>query len=224
MVLVVGDSHSYLYGDVAPEMAPEVAHRWVGPVTMHRVGREGFFSVCPKEEAAGHGAVLLVFGEIDCRAHVYLQQLKGRAPEEVLDELASSFVRTLREAKDALGGSVQFWIRGVVPPLRGGRHSELGVDTHSLDPADFPVRGALHERVAWRLRMNELLQAKAAEAGLGFLPSPAWAEDPADHTMRWDCSDGHIHIANRPELRRRAVEDLLAAVSQTPSPRGASSA
>ena len=180
--LIVGDSHSRIYS--FPEVSVLLG------LTMNRVARDGFFSICDKEKAGKHKNILLVCGEIDCRCHVYLQLQKGRELSEILSTLASGFVQTLKEAQEYLG-KTQFLVRGVLPPLRGGNHPEMG---DGNDNFEFPIRGSLEDRIQWRRQLNYNLQLFCARHGVKYVPPPVWAEN-ADNTMKSDHSDGVIHLA-----------------------------
>ena len=97
-----------------------------------------------------------------------------------------AFVRALCDARAHFDGRVRFWIRGCVAP-------------------DTEDHGAAHAC------FHEALRCHAEEAGIGYIPSPPWAEDPEKHTLRWEYSDGDgVHIGL--EHGSRAAWDLLDAI------------
>ena len=198
-ILVIGESHSDLYD------RDGIKRIYIEGITMHRVGRDGVFSLHSKENIMdeGYDVIVVVCGEVDCRCHVYLQLQKGRDLDEILHTLASNYMSSLALVKQELGNRVQVFARGIVPPLRDGDHPDIAKGDVEYP---YPIRGSLEERIAWRMRLNDLVAELASQQGVGFIPSPPWAENE-DHTMVFEMSDKIIHIHNN--YAERACSDLM---------------
>ena len=95
-IVVIGDSHSvFCFGGIV-----EAEIYWLGPVTMHRVGRDGLRRLLfDKRRWIGWSSVeaaILSFGEIDCRSHVEtVASRTGRSVDAVLEELAGRYIEAV---------------------------------------------------------------------------------------------------------------------------------
>lgn len=189
-VHAIGDSHSvHMFTAL-----PDVAVTWLGPRTMHRVGREpldlAHLGVRPGDRA------ILVFGEIDARCHVArvadVRKANGADAQPVLDQLAARYIRSLRRSADALDG-VSITVCGVppaAPPGCGDGRSDGGGAT---PPLAFPLAGSPGQRAGIARRLNDTLRAACAAAGFGFLDIHALYAD-GDGFLRANDSDGLVHI------------------------------
>lgn len=112
-VVVVGDSHAYSFNGVA-----RCDVRYVGSVTMHRVGQSGLnFPTFDIDSLETHKAVALSFGEIDARAHVVKQRERsGRTLDAVVIDVVERYVDKVAAAFAGRPHSVA--LLGVVPPIR----------------------------------------------------------------------------------------------------------
>lgn len=109
---VFGDSHAHFcFSGVARARVG-----WMGPVTMHRVGRDGSFVFQQASESLGSERnVVFCFGEIDCRAHIRkIADRTGMPVEAVIHDVTERFGATLKSFR-ALDGRTVF-VCGVVPP------------------------------------------------------------------------------------------------------------
>ena len=73
---------------------------WIGPRTMHRVGRDGLNGLNVKElvNTQKGDVVVYVFGEIDVRRHILYQVFeKKRKQEEVINTLVKNYIDTIEE-------------------------------------------------------------------------------------------------------------------------------
>jgi hypothetical protein len=153
---VFGDSHSRFYSTT-----PRVVVHHIGPVTMHRVGRDGLdlfdFSGCSFNDGDALG---FCFGEIDIRVHVALQRdLNERSPDQIIKDLVSAYLTTLRTAKKTFP-SCMIVALAAVPPA--------GKDYPSFDPT-HPRNGTDKERGAWTAKLNALLRVGAVKSNILFL-------------------------------------------------------
>ena len=101
---VIGDSHSlFCFCEVA-----EASIFWRGPISMHRVGRDGLLSVLPpKCRLSDYDALVIVFGEIDCRAHVpNIATRKGLSLDAVIEDLAVRYVAAIAAVRGGFSGPI----------------------------------------------------------------------------------------------------------------------
>ena len=115
----VGDSHS-CFG--WPKF---VIQHWQGPLLGFNVHRVDLRKLTPPLREGD--AVILCFGEIDCRCHVHKQRykdLQGKDPrpyQEVIDDIISRYVSHLRTQTRPgnLPAGVKIFVFNVPPPARG---------------------------------------------------------------------------------------------------------
>ena len=171
MIHVIGDSHVGVFAGLwqphfpvwperMPVLVPGFAAVHLGPALAYHLVEPEAWSRANLFHALGDvpagAAVLLVFGEIDCRAHLLWQaERQRRAPAELAAECAERYLRAAAEVR-ALGYRVMLW--GVVPSARDGAHA----------PLDFPAMGTCRERNAVTRSFNAALAALCRPAGLGF--------------------------------------------------------
>lgn len=179
-VYVFGDSHAhYTFA-----RCPDVATFWLGPRTMHRVGRDGASFVPHLATPKPDDAVILVFGEIDVRCHIArVARLRGRPIEYVIGELVDRYVVRTRATFEHFGIQSRIFMLGAPPPM----------DPIIPNP-ELPVHGPLTERIAIRRMLNAVLEAHAKAFDITYVPIPPLYEEP-DGSMRMRLSDGHAHIA-----------------------------
>jgi len=121
-VYVVGDSHVGIF----LRRKPFIVH-WFGPATAYKLKSPG--NTTRSNERLSHvlryvvrerDRVLMVFGEIDCRIHIYNQYiLKGKQVpmEELINETIESYGVVL-ERMNVMG--VDFYVASVPPAAREG--------------------------------------------------------------------------------------------------------
>jgi lysophospholipase L1-like esterase len=178
---VFGDSHSkFLF-----ERFKGAQIHWLGPVTMHRVGRDGLQSLVKDEVTLGPDDwAVFVFGEIDLRCHLLkVADEQGSPREKVIEDTASRYMAAISAFCQGHGVRNAV-ICGVVPPA---------------DPiwknADYPVYGSLKERIAARRFFNKSLRSLSREHGMAFLSIPRRYETWQGGLKRY-LSDGGLHIAS----------------------------
>lgn len=174
---IIGDSHSFEFN-----LIPGCIVHWVGPITMHRIGRDGLFSLNVSHFNIQEGEVVIfAFGEIDVRCHIGKQRdLKLRSIEEIINNLANNYLYRILELKSCYK-NLTCIVYSVTPPTNA-HFSEL-----------YPYYGDLEDRV----NITKLLNTKLAEMchfqNLLFLDV---YEDYAnsDGTLNFLLSDGNVHI------------------------------
>lgn len=152
---IFGDSHTGLFA-----ASPSVIVHYLGPATMHRVGRDGASIFVDAAKVNQGDALGFIFGEIDVRVHIAMQRTRfARAPDEIIETLVTAYLSTLCRLRDAYVSSpiIAF---SVVPPA-GYRHPNFN--------RQMPRNGTDQERVGWTLQLNEALRRGALRAGFGFV-------------------------------------------------------
>ncbi len=179
-IYVFGDSHAhYTFARCA-----DVTTFWLGPRTMHRVGRDGASFVPHLVTPKPDDAVVLVFGEIDVRCHIArIARIQGRPIEYIIGELVDRYVVRTRATFEHFGLRSRIFMLGAPPPM----------DPITPNP-DLPVHGPLSERIAIRRMLNAVLEVHTKAFDITYVPIPALYEEP-DGSLRKRLSDGHAHIA-----------------------------
>lgn len=151
-----GDSHHALYKSL-----PHVTAHHLGPVTMHRVGRDGAALFGFGERGVDEGDVLgFIFGEIDVRVHLAPQIVRQKLPEQiVMAKLVRHYFRTLAEVRRLFPRS-RIVVFSATPPA--------GFDYPLFDP-NHPRNGTDEQRARWARWLNRALRSQARAAGYGFV-------------------------------------------------------
>lgn len=214
-VHVIGDSHaSFCFTNIIPvktkneqslffyqtkkkekKKIPFSIH-WMGPMTMHRVGRDGMKAVNLSNLQIRNGDVaVFVFGEIDVRCHIEKQSIsQQRSWEEVMDDLSCRYIKTILENKKQFH-HLSCVVCGVIPP------------TDRSFNVKYPFYGELETRVKLTQALNRKLQDLCTYHDLIFLDLyPDFSSKNGD--LKKDVSDGGVHIS--PSLNDQVKQKLLA--------------
>lgn len=156
--------------------------RWLGPRTMHRVGREGLKEIDIKKWEVQEGdTVVYVFGEIDVRCHILKQRDEGRDLEEVINVLVDRYLNALY-VNHCQYNVLKTIVCNIVPP------------TDRVASKEFPVYGSLAERICITQKLNERLKKGCLEKGFLFLDCyEYYCTEYGD--FKKELSDGDVHIA-----------------------------
>jgi hypothetical protein len=200
IVHVFGDSHSAVMRD-----APGVVVHALPGTTMFRVGRDRAWFLHRTNRRVGRRSVLLlIFGEIDARAHIgRVAAEMSRPVPAVIEELVATYLDAVAAARR--GRRVA--ICAVTPPAT----NEMAAT------ADLPVFGTIDARLAITGLLNEALQRGAMVRGFLFC-SPYDGYADGHGRLRPELSDGNVHID------RAAAGRIIAAVEAALMPLRASSA
>lgn len=183
---------------------------WLGPVTMHRVARDGLWFL-DQIDVRPNTTVLLLFGEIDVRCHL------GRVADEtntsrsdVAHSLVQSYVGRIAAARSGVDG-VRFVLCSVPPPADGP----------GIQNSDFPVYGNHGDRARLTSLVNSELRTQCKTHAFDYLDFHEEFATPEGYLIE-GLSDGSVHIDRRytlPIVRR--LERLLATslLLEEPDPR-----
>lgn len=172
---VFGDSHA----ETLFAAFPSVDIYWIGPVTMHRIGRDGIASMLTtrwgfrrfkKHILRSYDHVFLSFGEIDCREHIVrIAQKNSVDTGVVIDDLTERYL----DAVDAYFGVCRIPVVVCVPPV--------------TPYADTTEQKDLRDRV------NAVLAMKCESRGISFLDYRRTAP-LEDRRIAEGHHDGNVHF------------------------------
>lgn len=178
-IRVVGDSHA-LFGFARVR---EAKIHWLGPVTMHRLGRDGCFEAVRHLDIPTGSVVVFCCGEIDVRCHLgRVADESGKPIEHVIRGVVSRYLGSLRQYGEQAGAE-RVVACAAPPPAR----------SYVTNP-DLPEYGPLRDRISIRRRLNDFLRAESAELDVEFLEFPNSFE-AADGSLKRHLSDGNVHVA-----------------------------
>lgn len=180
-VYVIGDSHVREFDGI-----PGCVLKHLGPILMHRVGRDSLQAINLKNLGVEEGAwVVYVCGEIDVRCHLLEQRdLKNRASGEIIDTLTSNFIQTVLKNQSQYQ-NLKSIVYNIVPPLNGSGYNP-----------EYPVYGTIEDRVKITKELNERLKMLCDQNGIRFLDVyDAYAYE--DGSLCFEYSDGNVHIDSK---------------------------
>lgn len=179
-IFVIGDSHVKEFAGI-----DHLTTHHLGPLTMHRIARDGLDAVNLKKMGVKEGDVaIFVFGEIDVRCHIGRQRdLKGRDLEEVMQTLVWGYLRTILQ-NQAQFKNLTCIVYSITPP------------TDTIYNIEYPRYGTLEERIQITQAMNYLLKIASQQYGIQFLDV---YEDYTDAlgALNTELSDGNVHIGSQ---------------------------
>ena len=165
---------------------------WLGPVTMHRIGRDGI----SYEGIQNEDVVVLVSGEIDVRCHIGKQRdEQGRGLDEIICTLVRDYIAVLLKIR-SLKSNITAVVSMVVPPT-----------DINLNPV-FPYYGTLDDRINITRKLNNRLKKECEVNGIYFVDKyDFYSTQHGD--LRADIAEpGNIHIAYQKPMQD-ALLDLI---------------
>lgn len=192
-VFVIGDSHTWLYKHIVG-----VVVRWVGPITMFRIGRDGTNFLDYRHYGAGPGAAVATsFGEVDVRNHFSRHAGNdARSVREMADRLAGAYLSVLAKASELSGIKRQI-VLSLPPPVRDG----INLDQFRA--------GDLTRRVSATLALNDGLRFGCGLLGFGYLDQYGpFADGDGSLDARFTDDGNHLKADVVPTLAQ-ALSSLL---------------
>lgn len=176
VIHVVGDSHAQEFSQI-----PGCEIHWLGPITMHRAGRDGISTLNLTSIGVEENQVaIFVFGEIDVRCHIGKIRDQGqRNLDEIIETLAAQYIRTIL-ANRTLYKNLLCIVYSVTPP------------TICYNP-DYPTYGSLEDRVSITKKLNARLANLCSQANIEFIDIYDEYSN-FDGTLNAAYSDGNVHI------------------------------
>jgi hypothetical protein len=174
---VIGDSHSAEFSNIDGCII-----HYLGPRTMHRIGRDGLAILDFKGlNIQENDVVVLAFGEIDVRCHIGKQRdYYDRDLNEIIDVLLENYFKTILMNR-SLYEKIKILTYTVTPPI-----------PEVLNP-DYESYGSIQDRVFISKLLNQKLVEKSILTGIGCIDV---YDDYADErgVLIPALSDGSLHI------------------------------
>jgi len=170
-IYTIGDSHSKITFEFDFDQStrnPRITNNyWLGPVTMHRVGRDTLSFA--NYNVPVDGLVISCFGEIDVRNHIYKHVELGRNEDDIIEELVSSYMKALQFNRE--NGYKHIAAMNIVPVTeylfdRDTPHIRKPLVSGS---PEFPYLGTNDDRKRYTLKMNKSLQTHCSSNNFGYL-------------------------------------------------------
>lgn len=186
-------NHIYIFGDSHAQysfngLALKHSNLSQSSFTLNRVGRDGVIPNYNPSYDSENSAFVFSFGEVDARCQIHKQLLSGRALDEIINNLVTSYMIAI---KKNIIKSKKIIVVAVIPPTR--RHdyeSRHGPITH-----EFPFLGTDEERVNYTILLNAELEYNCRQQGFYFF-DPYEIYKNVDGTLNFDFSDNLVHIGN----------------------------
>lgn len=153
-VIVMGDSHAKAFGGVIGCQVYAI-----GPVTMHRIGRDQKEILSSDKIAGIKDPVIFVFGEIDARCHIGKQRdQNARDEDEVIGDVVTRYLKALCAQKPLLYRN-RIAVVSIVPPRTVPDAEKTG----------YPFYGSIEERARITRKLNAALAAACQKHGVYFI-------------------------------------------------------
>jgi hypothetical protein len=183
VIFVVGDSHTrsfrYSYPAVVKHFGGSTAHNLISATsaTNSRHKLAGIVSRANWER----DSILLVFGEIDCRLHIYRAFESGNDNNDLQSIVDSTVDRYFVAVNKIIHAGAKVMICGLPPAANG------------VDEKKTPVYGPLEDRIRITDLFNTALERQSAANGVGFLDIHSFSSDEAKNTLPQFRFDG-VHL------------------------------
>lgn len=183
IVHVVGDSHTrsfrYQYPIVVHHLGGATAHNLVAESSTTD-SRFKLLRIIGKINLVSD-RVLLVFGEIDCRLHIY-RSFQDQSPQcdmqSIVDATIKRYFSVVGEIKSS---GCKLVVCGVPPAA------------HDVSNRGFPVRGPLEARIEIARLFNGALERESSNCGVDFLDIHSFTVDAEGLTLDRFSRDG-VHL------------------------------
>jgi hypothetical protein len=215
---VFGDSHCRLYS--SPYLSNYICNvYYVGPITMHRIGRDNLtidklkdiskehyknylptakpeykHMSYPKNDVINNDdLVIYVFGEIDIRNHYFKQIEKSRNSIEILNTLVNNYINTILLNREKY--NVKYGVQSVTPP----------VDEKNLKESlkEYPIYGDINTRIFATNEINKLLKQSCEKNNILFIDlAKYYQNDNSIYPLKNICNKSQIF-----ELDSRIKDD-----------------
>jgi len=187
MIYIYGDSHAHYS---FKNLTLPNNNLWKSSITMHRIGRDNhIINFVNSANLHNNDIVILAYGEIDCRCHMRRQVDMGRNEDDIINELVTNYIKTIKN--NITAASVKVIIVGIIPPTK-----KTDFETYN-EPIlhDFPFLGSDDDRVRYTSKINNLLEAEAKHNNyIYFNPYSYYTRD--DGTLKHELSDLTVHLGD----------------------------
>jgi hypothetical protein len=197
-ICVFGDSHArycftndgsfiplekstYLYKSGTTEQKVVFHINYLGPITMHRIGRDGLkFLNLKKFTVSDHDRVVFVFGEIDIRCHIGKIRDKNLLNlDTIINQLVINYLLTI-EKNIALFKNIQAIVMAPIPPIP------------NQENALWPMYGTIEDRINITHKMHKILKHECDKRKILFLSMHD--ELSVNNILNFAISDRSVHV------------------------------
>jgi len=195
MIFIYGDSHG---NDLFLNLKLPHLNFHKGGITMHRIGRDKKIINFDNTIHDKKSVICLVYGEIDCRAHIKIQVNMGHNMDDVIKGLVNNYFRAIllniKQCKRIV-------VVGIVPPTKKSDYEEHNGKLQG----EFPFVGKDHERVQITKKMNTLIEEYCNQYNMiYFNPHDFYTRE--DGTLKYEMSDKTVHIRENQHFLEKFTE------------------
>jgi hypothetical protein len=186
MIKIFGDSHARF--NFANLQNPNENYN-MSSLTMHRIGRDRLGCINFKNFNVQNGDIIVYqVGEVDARAHCHKQILLGRQLKDIVSELITNFIDSIKE--NAASYEHLRMIICCIPPTMNQQYYEniYGPITH-----EFPFVGTNEQRAFYTETLNAELYKQCNINGIMFLDYYDFYKAD-DGLIRIELTDDICHI------------------------------
>ena len=197
MLYIYGDSHarfSFKNLQIHHENKAE------NSVTMHRIGRDNTIIHFDKTLSSKDNTFCFIYGEVDCRCHIYHQIQLGRNQNDIITELVDKYFQTIR---NNIIEYKQIIITAVIPP----QSKQLFEKVHGPVQHEFPFLGTDEERIVFTSNVNKKLKEYCDNYHYTFFdPYEIYKNDTG--LLKYEMSDTACHLQDNSKLLNLFLEIL----------------
>jgi len=176
---------------------------WIGPITMHRVGRDNIdFS---RYGVSRNDVLVTVFGEIDVRVHIKDQiSVYKRDKQEVIWTLAKNYIQTILNNRQRIGCDIV--VCGVAPAYGS---QQVTSRSEIFKQTKWPRVGKLEERIQFTKMLNSALKRLCKANNLLFFDHYDVYVDKKGAFFPKFTDSVHVRLKFNEYLKKQLVKTLL---------------
>ena len=196
MIYIYGDSHA---GINFQNLKLDNTNLHYSAITMFRIGRDNIIINFNKDIIQKNDIIILSYGEIDCRCHIYKQIISGRNEDDIINELVINYFNTIKN--NILNIGAKIIIIGVIPPTKKNDYEKInGPVLH-----EFGFFGSDEDRVRYTKKINKLLEELSIINNYIYFNPYSYYERP-DGTLKYELSDKLVHLGNNTFFLEKFIE------------------
>ena len=207
VIHTIGDSHS------------EFAWRNIDNVIIHHLAGKLCYSfgikkldVCDIRQFGinDNDSIVFCFGEIDCRAHIYLYENESTFYQEIIDKIVENyFIAIDLNVKTSQLKLKNIGVFNIVPPNHVSNiHTIQEIKKFVLvkNKNDIPWKGSDEDRLKYHLYFNKKLKEKCIEYNYVFIDVYKKYSDE-NGFLNNNLSDNNVHLINEVFLKEFLIEN-----------------
>jgi hypothetical protein len=193
MIHIYGDSHAHYS---FKNLNLPHTNLWKASITMYRIGRDNrIINFRNRNHVQSNDIIILAYGEIDCRCHIQRQIDMGRNEDEIINELVTNYMRTI---KNNITETANIIIVGVIPPTIQADYEILnGPITH-----EYPFVGTDENRIRYTNKVNNLLETESTKNNYIYFNPYSYYTRP-NGALKHELSDLSVHLGDNSHFLER---------------------